>query len=264
MTIAQQKQTNPIVQQILAIGMVGIGTTVGGIASIIGLWLWLDYQTQPDASFLGQFAAQSAYLLPVATQQFLAEQARVMGLPLAGETPAYWYMARVGGIIAYLMIWLSTVWGLLLSTKVAKEYVPAPIAYGLHEFLSLGAVLFTIIHSFVLLGDQYIKFNIFHLAIPFTAPYQPFWTGLGTISFYLMVAITGSFYVKKWIGQKMWRTLHYLTFLVFALALGHGIMSGTDTQYLSTQLMYAGTGLTVLFLTFYRLLTMKGKKRRSN
>ncbi len=259
MTVAQKKQPDSAIQQFYDVGMVGIGTAIGGVISIFGLWLWLDYQTQPDVSFLARLTSQLALLFPVALQQFLAEQARLMGLPLVGETPAYWYMARVGGIIAYLMIWLSTVWGLALSTKVVKEYIPAPIAYGLHEFMSLSAIFFTVIHSLVLLGDQYIKFNIFHLAIPFIAPYQPFWTGLGTIEFYLMAAITGSFYVKKWISQKLWRKLHYLTFLVFILALVHGIMSGTDTQYLSTQLMYAGTGLSVLFLTFYRILTVKGK-----
>jgi hypothetical protein len=37
------------------------------------------------------------------------------------------------------------------------------------------------------LGDHYISFELFHLTVPFSAPYQPFWTGLGTIGLYLNV-----------------------------------------------------------------------------
>jgi predicted ferric reductase len=197
--------------------------------------------------------------MPVSIREFYTEQAKTMGLPLTGQTKAYWYMARIGGIIAYMLLWLSTLWGLMLSTKLVSRRLPAPIIYGLHEFLAILSLVFIAMHSFVLLGDEYINFNIFHLAIPFIAPYRPFWTGLGVIGFYLSLVMTGSFYVRKQIGQKSWRALHYLTFVAYSITLTHGVMTGTDSPLGPMKLAYLVTGLSILFLVYYRLFTLKGK-----
>jgi predicted ferric reductase len=197
--------------------------------------------------------------MPAWLYAYLNNEAQLMGLPLTGHTSAYWYMARAGGIIAYLLMWLSVVWGLLLSTKITARLIPPSLAYGLHEFVSIMAVIFAVLHSVVLLGDKYINFNILHLVVPFTATYEPVWTGMGTVGFYLITAMTTSFYVRKQIGQKVWRKLHYFTFLAFGLVLVHGLMAGTDTPLPIIRLMYLGTGAGVLFLTYYRLFTLKVK-----
>ena len=47
--------------------------------------------------------------------------------------------------------------------------------------------------------------------------------------FYGSLIVTGSFYLKRFIGgQKGWRWLHYATFTLFIMALVHGLLSGTD------------------------------------
>ncbi len=239
--------------------LVGFGTLLGGVIALISLWLWLDYQANPNHSLLAILSANVVTIIPMPLRDYLSYEAQLMGLPLTGQTSAFWYMARVGGIVAYLLLWLSTMWGLTLSTKVTSGLIPAPIAYGLHEFLSILTIVFASLHAVVLLGDAYIDFNIFHLAVPFIAPYEPLWTGLGTIGFYLSVAMTGSFYLRKQIGQKTWRTLHYLTFGAYVLTLVHGLMAGTDSPLAIIKLMYLGTGFSVLFLTYYRLFTLKVK-----
>ena len=236
---------------------VGLGLVFGGAMVLIGLWLWLDYRVDPPHSLLAVLSANLAAVLPSSWQAFLGHEAQLMGLPLTGETKAYWYMARAGGIVSYLLLWLSVIWGLALSTKVTHRLVPAPIAYGLHEFLSIGTILFATLHAAVLLGDSYIGFNIFHLAIPFIAPYEPLWTGLGTVGFYLSAVLTGSFYIRKQIGQKVWRALHYLTFVAYMLTLVHGLMAGTDTKLGFMKLLYLMTGGSVLFLSCYRLFSLK-------
>jgi len=243
--------------------LVAASVFVGGLIALVGLWLWLDYRTDPTQSWLAIFSANLAAVLPLTLRQSLDGQAQLMGLPLTGESSAYWYMARAGGMVAYLLLWLSVVWGLALSGKITTNRIPAPVVYGLHEFLSLGAVVFALLHSLVLLGDSYINFSLINLVIPYTAPYEPFWTGLGTIGFYLIAALTASFYVRKQIGQQTWRALHYLTFAGFALVLTHGLMAGTDTTLPVIKLMYLGTGGLVLFLTLYRLLTPKRKPVRA-
>ncbi len=242
---AVQSDFKPLVDMLLvSCGMIG-----GGLAALTGLWLWFDYQAGPEHSMLALLSYRLVLLLPVAAQQYLSTQTQLMGLPLAGATSAYWYMARAGGMVAYLLMWLATVWGLLLSTKVTARLVPPALAYGVHEFLSILTILFAALHAGVLLGDHYINFNIFHLAVPFIAPYRPVWTGLGIIAFYLSVALVGSFYVRKYIGQRAWRLLHYLTFAAYLLVLGHALGAGTDSGLLVSILLYWSTGFSVLFLT---------------
>lgn len=241
--------------------LLALGVIVGGFVVLGTLWLWLDYHIAGVQSYLGLLSAQLLQFIPANIQSTFLNQAEVMGLPLAGETPVYWYMARSGGIIAYLLLWLSVVWGLVMSTKISRLIAPQLI-YGLHEFLAILALMFVALHSFVLLGDRYFDFNIFHLVIPFTSPYEPLWTGLGTIAFYLSLIVTASFYVRKQIGHKLWRTMHYITFLAYALALGHGLMAGTDSDTAVMQLVYLSTGLTVLFLMYYRLFTLKAKSNK--
>ncbi len=237
---------------------IGTGLTVGGVVALVGLWLWLDYQADPAHSLLTGAGHTIVTALPQPLHAFLQNEARLMGLPLTGETSAFWYMARSGGIVAYVMLWLSTVWGLGLSTKVIKGWLSPALAFGLHEFLSISTLIFTAIHGLVLLGDAYIEFNLLHLLIPFIGPYEPLWTGLGIITFYLGLTVTASFYSRKLIGQSMWRLLHYLTFPAYLLALLHGVMVGTDSSRLGMMALYAGTGLSVLFLVYYRLFTLRG------
>jgi hypothetical protein len=251
--------TPPILKAITDILLVTLGILGGAFFGLIALWFWFDYQTRGGDSALASLSAQLVTMFPPSLRETIDSQAQVMGLPLTGQTSAYWYMARAGGIIAYLLLWLSVVWGLALSTKISHNLVPAPLAYGLHEFLSLMTLAFVALHTFVLLGDTYVDFNIFHLIFPFTAPYKPVWTGLGVIAFYLAVIMSSSFYIRKWIGQKIWRVLHYLTFITYLLALGHGLMAGTDSVLLGIKFLYGATGLATLFLVYYRLLTLKAR-----
>jgi DMSO/TMAO reductase YedYZ heme-binding membrane subunit len=86
------------------------------------------------------------------------------------------------------------------------------------------------------------------------------------VAFYLMVLTSASFYVRKRIGQKLWRRLHYLTFAAYLLATVHGIQAGTDSGNLGMQLIYWGTGFMVLTLTIFRMLPGKvsdGRRRSS-
>lgn len=260
--IMQEKTTQPDLQAVIDLILVSAGIFFGAIVATASLWLWFNYQADPAHSYLAALSANVVAALPAGLRQSLGLQANLMGLPFAAETSAYWYMARAGGVVAYLLFWLSTVWGLTLSTKVTNGFVPAPLAYGLHEFLSILGVVFAAVHAVVLLGDHYINFNLLHLLVPFVAPYKPVATGLGTVGLYLAIAMTGSFYIRKQIGQKTWRKLHYLTFVAYILTIVHGLTAGTDSALGLMKVMYAGTGFSVLFLIYYRLITLKPKPQR--
>ncbi len=175
---------------------------------------------------------------------------------LSGAEPsAFWYISRSSALVAYSLLWLSMLWGLTLSGRVARMWPGGPTALDLHQHASILGLAFALLHALILLGDHYIGYSLASVLIPFTAvSYRPLWVGLGQVSLYLMALIVASFYVKKTIGRRAWRTIHYLSFGLFMLTLVHGVASGTDTQAAPVQLFYWFSGGSVLFLTCFRIL----------
>lgn len=52
--------------------------------------------------------------------------------------------------------------------------------------------------------------------------------GLGTISAQLIVVVLVSTWLRSRLTIGQWRTFHRLSYVAFAAAFAHGIMSGTD------------------------------------
>lgn len=176
-----------------------------------------------------------------------------LGSALLG-TQSAWYLSRASAFVAYVLLWWSMILGLSITSKVARVWPGGPAASALHEHASLLGLAFAALHALVLLADQYIGYSLPQILIPFASSYLPLWVGLGQIGLYLMALVTFSFYVRRWIGARTWRTLHFASFAVFVLALAHGLVSGTDTSALWALLMYAGTGLSVVAMTIYRIV----------
>ncbi|MCS6882561.1 MAG: hypothetical protein RMK84_01420 [Oscillochloridaceae bacterium] len=183
---------------------------------------------------------------------------------LLGDAPhAYWYLARSSAIVAYVLLWLSTVAGLLMTSKLARLWQGGPMAFDLHQHASLLGLAFAMFHAFILLGDRYIQADLRQLLVPFAyAGHQPLWVGLGQIGLYLLALVGLSFYIKSWIGRGAWRLIHFLSFALFVLVLLHGIFSGSDSANPWVQSLYWTTGGSVLFLFCYRLLRSVAPLRR--
>lgn len=176
-----------------------------------------------------------------------------------GPAPkAFWYLSRTSALAAYALLWTSMMLGILLTSKLARLWPGGPTAFELHQYTGLLGLLLAVFHAFILLGDRYIGFSLQQILVPFgAAPFKPVWVGLGQVGLYLTLVVTASFYLRRRIGQRAWRLLHGLSFLMFAMALVHGIMSGTDTTNLWVRAMYWSSGAAVLWATVYRILSTR-------
>ncbi len=188
---------------------------------------------------------------------------RTLGAAPSADSQVYWYMARVSGVIAYLLLWASVMWGLMLTNKVLKGVLKPLVTFELHQFLSVLSLAFSGFHAFILLGDRYIAFDVAALLIPFKSTYEPLWVGLGILSFYLMAILIVSFYFKKRMGHKVWRLLHYASFLGWVMVTFHGLMAGSDTRTPVMLMIYVVSTVSISFLTSYRILNAKIRQRLS-
>lgn len=165
----------------------------------------------------------------------------------------FWYISRAAGFTAYLLIFASVALGLLQNTRLAERLVRRNTMFDMHRFVSLLAVGFSAVHIYILLGDRYIGFNVWQLSIPFISPYRGWQTAFGSLAFYSMVVVIGSFYLRGKIGFRAWRILHYVTFLMFAMVTFHGLTAGSDTDAAWARAIYLGAALGTAALLAYRL-----------
>ena len=180
---------------------------------------------------------------------------------LGSDVKAYWYISRGSGFVGLSLVWLSMALGLLVTNKMARQWPGIPASFAIHEYVSLLGLAFIILHAIILMGDKYIKFDFAQILVPFASSYEPFWVGLGQLGFYAVLILSLSFYVRRNIGQKVWRSLHYLSFLTYIVALVHGISSGTDTSLPWAQNYYWYSVGSLLFLIVYRVLVSAASKK---
>jgi hypothetical protein len=174
---------------------------------------------------------------------------------------AAWHLSRSTAVVAYLLLTGSVAWGLVVSTRIAKDLTPAPLSLAMHNIISWLALSLAGIHALLLLFDNYFTYTLSDLLLPFTGPYRPFWVGLGIIGLYVVGLASVSFSWRSWLGQKGWRFIHHLTFPAYALVTLHGLMAGTDGTEAGMRVMFTGSALLVLFLTNYRLIAAQRQRR---
>jgi predicted ferric reductase len=172
---------------------------------------------------------------------------------LAAGTTSFWYLSRATGFVAYLLLWGSVTWGLLLSTGTGRAWMRPPQLLDAHQFLSAAGAGFACFHSLVLMGDRYVSFPLRAVILPFGGSYEPLLVALGQIASWLSLLLIASFHVRRHIGGRMWRRLHYASFVAFWLAVAHGLLLGTERMTVWANVVYLTTASVVTFLTFYRV-----------
>ncbi len=168
----------------------------------------------------------------------------------------WWYITRAAGLAGYLLLWLSTAWGLAVPSKIIDPVLQRPFTFDFHQVISLLSIGFIFFHLIVLLFDHYLPFSVTQVLVPFTSSYRPVWVGLGVIAFYLTLLVTVTFYLRRRIGMRAFRAIHLLSLVGYAGATLHGLYAGTDSPLLSVTWMYKLSFLSILFLTAFWLINM--------
>ena len=170
------------------------------------------------------------------------------------NTEIFWFLARASGITAYLLIAASMIAGIVLKSRPFGAALKAPIALDVHRFITTLALAAIGVHGLALVADSTVEIEFGGLFIPFAAPYKPLWTGLGVIAADLALIVAASFPLKKRIGGRNWRRLHWATYSIFVFSTAHGIAAGTDTAQPWAMHMYLGAVGAVAFATAWRAL----------
>ena len=165
----------------------------------------------------------------------------------------WWYVARSSGIVAWAVLTLSVVWGLMLSTRLMRARAAPAWLLESHRFLGALGVIFTGVHLGGLVADSYVHFGWAELFVPMASEWQPGAVTIGIVTLYLMLAVELTSLVRTRLPKRLWRAVHLSSLPMFALATWHGLAAGTDVG----SRLYAMVGViavdAVLFVLIVRI-----------
>jgi sulfoxide reductase heme-binding subunit YedZ len=166
-----------------------------------------------------------------------------------------WITSRAAGIAALVLSSLSVLLGLLMSTKLLRgRAVDLRTA---HEILALTTIGALIIHAVTLLGDGWLHPTLADIALPFASTYKTGWTTLGIVAGWATIILGLSFYARRAIGAKRWRSLHRFTALAWLFGLAHALGEGTDAGQTWFLAMIAVVVMPALALLAARALGLR-------
>jgi methionine sulfoxide reductase heme-binding subunit len=178
---------------------------------------------------------------------------------IAASTPSpLWFATRGAGTATLLLLTAVVVLGVVTAGSAARSRVwPRFLSAELHRNLSLFTVVFLIAHIVLAVADPYAHLGWKDAAIPFASAYRPFWLGLGVIAGELFVALIVTSLLRPLLGFTMWRTLHWLAYASWPVAMLHSLGTGTDAPARWSLALAAACALAVTVAIAWRLAAGK-------
>lgn len=166
----------------------------------------------------------------------------------------WWQLTRASGIVAWLMMTASILWGIVLATKAFPERRRPAWLLDLHRWLGGLAVSFLAIHLAALVADSYVSFDLLDILVPFHASWRPGAVALGVVALWLLVAVQATSMAMRRLPRRRWRQIHLASYVVFALTSLHAAWAGSDTSAWLYQATSAVVISAVAAATMYRIL----------
>jgi len=168
-------------------------------------------------------------------------------------TEAVWYMIRATGIVALVLLTVTTVLGLLSASRARTRRWPAFAQVDLHKRATLLALVFLVLHVAGAVMDTYVHVGVVSVLVPFTSSYQPLWTGLGAVAVDLLAAVAISSALRQRIAPDLWRRLHWLAYGCWPFAMAHALGTGTDAPRLWMDAIAAACTVAVVCALTWRI-----------
>lgn len=166
---------------------------------------------------------------------------------------ADWYLTRGTGAVAFVLITLVVALGVAEIARVATPRWPRFAIDGLHRFLALLAVVFLAIHILTAVLDSFAPITLLDAIIPFIGAYRPLWLGLGAVAFDLLLAVAITSAVRRRLGHRLWRGVHWLAYAMWPIALLHAFGTGSDVRQAWMAVIDVGCGAMMLTAVFLRI-----------
>ncbi len=148
----------------------------------------------------------------------------------AAGPSALWYLTRGTGLVSLLLLTASVVLGVLQVQRWSPPGSPRFMVVTLHRAVSLLVVALLCVHVLTAVLDSFAPIRLVDAVLPFAGAYRPLWLGLGALAFDLLIALTLTSLLRRRLGLRAWRGVHWLAYACWPAALVHGWGTGSDTK----------------------------------
>ncbi|RMD58158.1 hypothetical protein D6825_01840, partial [Candidatus Woesearchaeota archaeon] len=149
------------------------------------------------------------------------------------DTPFVWYQTRLFGLISYFFLFMTVLIGELRVLSKDKSRLKI---FRFHKPIAIFSLFLVLVHGFAAVADNYkwgaqLSFSQY-LGFSFGDKWLTL-LSFGTLAFYLMilVALTSFKRSVRALGYRRWKRIHYLSYLLFAIAFTHAAGLGTDIKH---------------------------------
>lgn len=173
-----------------------------------------------------------------------------MSLDLAS---AAWALGRGTGIVALVLFTLGLVLGVVTRSGRPLPRLGRFAAADLHRTATLTATALVAVHVGSLLLDPYAQVRVVDVVVPFLGSWSPLWLGLGTLAVDLLVVVTAVSLLRHRVGPRVFRAVHWATYLLWPVSLAHALGTGSDAGAAPMRVLAALCIAAVLTAVTWRL-----------
>lgn len=173
-----------------------------------------------------------------------------------------WYFGRASGIAAFILFTLTVIYGLLIKSQLLIRLLPGATLNAVHEYLSIAALSVGVLHMASFFFDRYMHISLIEAVVPFYLEREfasalgldiGVAIGLGILALYLAIILVATSLYRDRLPLKLWRAIHYASYVFYVLMVLHGLSAGTDSTQLWAQAMYGISFLIVNALLLVRI-----------
>ncbi len=141
---------------------------------------------------------------------------------------ALWALGRGTGVVALVMFTVTIVLGILGRSGRSVAGLGRFGVNEVHRTAALTGTTLVGVHVASLVLDPFAQLRLVDTVWPFLGAYRPFWLGLGTLAVDLHAVIIAVSLLRERVGPRVFRTVHWATYVLWPVAMAHAIGNGTD------------------------------------
>lgn len=147
----------------------------------------------------------------------------------AAGVSATWMLTRASGAVSLLLLTAAFALGVADVARWRSRSWPRFAIDALHRNIALLALAFVALHVLTTVLDGFVHIGLLAAVVPFTNGYKGgFWLGLGAVALDLFLALIATSLLRRRIGLRTWRAVHWAAYACWPVALLHALGTGSD------------------------------------
>jgi sulfoxide reductase heme-binding subunit YedZ len=140
------------------------------------------------------------------------------------DVPWTWFVMRSSGLVAVGLLTVSVLLG-LIGPRLRPTARLSSIS--VHRAASVAGTLLIAAHIVLALLDKWIVLDWPAALLPGVATWERWGVALGALALDLLIVVLVTT-ATRMRTPRLWRRAHLLAYPIWALAVGHGLLVGTD------------------------------------